>query len=231
MPMLISDVHRCATDLAISGYRTYVSDRETLNAGTTEKRNSPSDRISLPRGAAAARPSLSLPSIGGGWEGKGSARGSPAAHSAPLDERSLTPQDYTLRDPGGEADDATRASAARVPTPPACVRDDELCRLWHKLDRTYKMPKTIIMVSLRTPVAGESPESCVSARVGRGLRDVETLGNETTRLRERIKKNVGKNGRGTRGSRKRWRRESWKAGNREDRMETKRTWRKLKRGT
>lgn len=76
-------------------------------------------------------------------------------------ERRPFGQDYSLRavtDGGSLSNPLTE-----VPSPPVLIRDDALCKLWHKMDEVYKKPRLNIRTCLYTPVVCESPESIVSA--------------------------------------------------------------------
>lgn len=68
----------------------------------------------------------------------------------------------TTEEEDGDEEEAGGVRGEAEQSPPLLIRDDALCRLWHKTDVTYKMPKLNVSARMTTPVVYESPESAVS---------------------------------------------------------------------
>jgi secreted Zn-dependent insulinase-like peptidase len=62
--------------------------------------------------------------------------------------------------PPSDALRAALAARGRV-DPPSLLRDDPHCEVWHKLDRTFRRPKTNLYLDIVAPAAYESPSNAM----------------------------------------------------------------------
>jgi len=63
------------------------------------------------------------------------------------------------------AKDDDKEEGAKNPTPPTLLIDTPKLRLWHKMDRTYRVPKTFIKVQITTPNVYRSPRTMTLNRL------------------------------------------------------------------